>query len=213
MQAYSWRCTIKTKGRKEKTMKREQITEILKTAGLAEDKLKEVSETIFAEYGKDITAEKDKLTAKENELSAANKQIKELNTTIESFGGQTPTELKTQLGNLQKKYDDDIAAEQKKYSDLVKTQSLKEALTGAGVLDTDYLIYKHGGIEKFAFADGKPVGIDETLKPYRESSPSLFKVETKPKEGLRHEGGTQVKEITSDHAEANKALRSFLGKE
>lgn len=194
-------------------MKREQITEILKTAGLAEDKLKEVSETIFAEYGKDITAEKDKLTAKENELSTANKQIKELNTTIEGFGGQTPTELKTQLGNLQKKYDDDIAAEQKKYSDLVKTQSLKEALTGAGVLDTDYLIYKHGGIEKFAFADGKPVGIDETLKPYRESSPSLFKVETKPKEGLRHEGGTQVKEITSDHAEANKALRSFLGKE
>lgn len=194
-------------------MKREQIKEILTKAGLAEDKAKEAIDSIFAEHGKDIDAEKAKATAKENELAAANQQIKDLNATIDSFGGQTPTELKTQLGNLQKKYDEDIAAEQKKYSDLVKTQSLKEALTGAGVTDPDYIIYKHGGVEKFAFADGKPVGIDETLKPYRESSPSLFKVETKPKEGIRHEGGTQVKESTSDHAEANRALRSFLGKE
>lgn len=194
-------------------MKREQIKEILTKAGLAEDKAKETIDSIFAEHGKDIDAEKAKTTAKENELAAANQQIKDLNATIDSFGGQTPTELKTQLGNLQKKYDEDIAAEQKKYSDLVKTQSLKEALTGAGVTDPDYIIYKHGGVEKFAFADGKPVGIDETLKPYRESSPSLFKVETKPKEGIRHEGGTQVKESTSDHAEANRALRSFLGKE
>lgn len=194
-------------------MKREQIKEILTKAGLAEDKAKETIDSIFAEHGKDIDAEKAKTTAKENELAAANQQIKDLNATIDSFGGQPPTELKTQLGNLQKKYDEDIAAEQKKYSDLVKSQSLKEALTGAGVTDPDYIIYKHGGVEKFAFADGKPVGIDETLKPYRESSPSLFKVETKPKEGIRHEGGTQVKEDTNDHAEANRALRSFLGKE
>jgi len=194
-------------------MKREQIKEILTKAGLAEDKAKEVAEAIFADYGAGIEAEKAKTTAKENELAAANQQIKDLNATIDSFGGQTPTELKTQLGNLQKKYDEDIAAEQKKYSDLVKSQSLKEALTGAGVTDPDYIIYKHGGIDKFAFADGKPVGIDETLKPYRESSPSLFKVETKPKEGIRHEGGTQVKEGTSDHAEANNALRSLFGKE
>lgn len=194
-------------------MKREQLKEILTKAGLAEDGLKDVIESIFAEHGKDIEAEKAKTTAKENELSAANQQIKDLNATIDSFGGQTPTELKTQLGNLQKKYDEDIAAEQKKYSDLVKTQSLREALTGAGVTDPDYIIYKQGGLDKFAFADGRPVGIDETLKPYRETSPSLFKVETKSKDGIRHEGGTQVKETTNEHAEANSALRSLFGKE
>lgn len=194
-------------------MKREQIKEILTKAGIAEDKAKEAVDAIFAEHGKDIDAEKAKTTAKENELTTANDQIKQLNATIDSFGGQTPTELKTQLGNLQKKYDEDIAAEQKKYSDLVKSQSLKEALTSAGVTDPDYIIYKHGGVDKFAFADGKPVGIEDTLKPYRESSPSLFKVEQKQKEGIRHEGGKHVTEGASDHAEANSALRSLFGKE
>ena len=194
-------------------MKREQIKEFLTAAGLAEDKAKEVVENIFTEHGKDITAERDKLTAKEHELSAANEQIKNLNATIESFGGQTPTELKTQLGNLQKKYDDDIASEKKRYDDLVKTQSLKEALTSAGVTDPDYIIYKQGGLDKFAFADGKPVGIEETLKPFKESSPSLFKVETSAKQGMRHEGGGQVKETDNNHAEANSALRSLFGKE
>lgn len=194
-------------------MKREQIKEILTKAGIAEDKAKEAVDAIFAEHGKDIDAEKAKTTAKENELTTANDQIKQLNATIDSFGGQTPTELKTKLGNLQRKYDEDIAAEQKKYSDLVKTQSLKEALTGAGVTDPDYIIYKHGGVDKFAFADGKPVGIEDTLKPYRESSPSLFKVEQKQKEGIRHEGGKHVTEGAGDHAEANSALRSLMGKE
>lgn len=190
-------------------MKRETIKELLTKAGIAEDKTKDIVDAIFAENGKDIEAEKAKLTAKENELAAANTQIKTLNDTIAQFGGQTPTELKTQLGNLQKKYDDDIAAEQKKYSDLVKSQSLKEALAAAGVVDADYLIYKHGGIDKFAFADGKPIGIDDTLKPYRESSPTLFKSTETVKTGIRHEGGSKVNE-GGDHQAANDAFRSLF---
>lgn len=189
-------------------MKRETIKELLTNAGIAEDKTKEIIDAIFAENGKDIEAEKAKLTAKENELTAANNQIKTLNDTIQQFGGQTPTELKTQLGNLQKKYDDDIAAEQKKYTDLVKSQSLKEALTAAGVVDADYLIYKHGGIDKFAFSDGKPIGIDDTLKPYKESSPSLFKAAERTKTGMRHDGGTEVQK--QDHQAANDAFRSLF---
>ena len=44
-----------------------------------------------------------------------------------------------------------------------------------GCTDPDYLIYKHGGVEKFTFdAEGKPVGIDEAVKPYKEASPVLF---------------------------------------
>lgn len=35
--------------------------------------------------------------------------------------------------------------------------------------DADYLIYKQGGIDKFTFdKDGKPVGVDDILKPLRE---------------------------------------------
>lgn len=190
-------------------MKREVLKELLTNAGIAEDKLQDLVDAISAKNGEDVAAERAKLTAKENELTAANNQIKTLNDTIAQFGGQTPTELKTQLGNLQKKYDDDIAAEQKKYSDLVKSQSLKEALTAAGVVDTDYLIYKHGGIDNFAFADGKPVGIDDTLKPYRESTPTLFMASEPVRTGIRHEGGSKVNEGGGNQA-ANDAFRSIF---
>ena len=47
--------------------------------------------------------------------------------------------------------------------------ALKEQLAKEGVLDPDYLIYKAGGIEKFTFDDsGKPTGLTEALKPYKE---------------------------------------------
>ena len=50
-----------------------------------------------------------------------------------------------------------------------KTYALKEQLSKAGVTDADYLIYKQGGIDKFTFdKDGKPVGVDDILKPLRE---------------------------------------------
>ena len=50
-----------------------------------------------------------------------------------------------------------------------KTFALKEQLSKAGVTDADYLIYKQGGIDKFTFdKDGKPVGVDDILKPLRE---------------------------------------------
>ena len=39
----------------------------------------------------------------------------------------------------------------------------------ATAVDADYLIYNQGGIDKFTFdKDGKPVGVDDILKPLRE---------------------------------------------
>ena len=38
------------------------------------------------------------------------------------------------------------------------------------------MIYKQGGLDKFTFdRDGRPVGVEEVLKPLKESSPHLFK--------------------------------------
>ena len=62
-----------------------------------------------------------------------------------------------------------------------KSYALKAKLTEAGALDSDYLIYKQGGLDKFNFdKDGNPIGIDDVLKPLRESLPHLFKTENKP---------------------------------
>lgn len=59
-----------------------------------------------------------------------------------------------------------------------KEYALKDKLKDLGVTDTDYLIYKHGGIEKFNFdSDNKPIGIEDTIKPYKESTPHIFKTD------------------------------------
>lgn len=103
-----------------------------------------------------------------------NGKLKEANTTIETLRKNNTdneelqkqvteyksrvTELETAAANTQKEY------------------ALKDRLKEAGVTDVDYIIYKQGGLEKFTFdKDGKPVGIDDVLKPLKESSPHLFK--------------------------------------
>lgn len=66
-------------------------------------------------------------------------------------------------------YETEIAKLKKSVADTEKTYTLKEQLSKQGVLDPDYLIYKQGGLEKFNFdKEGKPIGIEETLKPYKE---------------------------------------------
>lgn len=70
------------------------------------------------------------------------------------------TELEAAAANTQKEY------------------ALKDKLKEAGVVDPDYIIYKQGGLDKFTFdKDGKPVGVDDVVKPLKESSPHLFKAE------------------------------------
>mgnify|MGYP000011290517 FL=1 len=63
-----------------------------------------------------------------------------------------------------------------------KTFALTQALQKAGVLDAEYLIYKAGGIDKFNFdKEGKPIGVDDVLTPYKadETMAHLFKQEPK----------------------------------
>lgn len=73
---------------------------------------------------------------------------------------------------LQKKiteYEGEIETLKTNALNTAKTFALKEQLAKAGVTDADYLIYKQGGIDKFTFdKDGKPVGVDDILKPLRE---------------------------------------------
>lgn len=185
-------------------------TEFLKELGLE----KEVIDKILAENGKDIEAEKAKLTAKEAEISTANQTIKDLQDTVKKYDGKDPVKLQDDLKLLQDKYDTDIANEKAKAEQLQKEYSLKDALKSAGVVDPDYLIYKHGGVDKFTFTtDGKPVDVEKVTETYKETSPAVFTSAT-PKitvsTGMRHTGSG---EGPSKRDEANAALRSAFGKE
>ena len=173
-------------------MKREQIEELLKGAGVAEDKLKSVLDTVMDENGKDIEVEKTKATAKDGELTKANETIRGLQDDIKKFDGVDVEKLKQNAKDWETKYNTDITAEQTKAKNLERAYTLKEALRGAGVTDPDYIIYKHGGVEKFAFNDeGKLIGLDETIKPYKESNPSLFKQEENNGSTFRANSGAE----------------------
>lgn len=108
----------------------------------------------------DFNAKADKLKAAEDTITALKKDAgdnAELQKTIDDYKERVKT-LETEAANTAKSY------------------ALKTELTEAGVLDPDYVIYKQGGLEKFTFdKDGKPLGIDDILKPLKESSAYLFK--------------------------------------
>lgn len=115
-----------------------------------------------------------------------NGKLKEANTTIETLkkDNSDNEELQKQV----KEYKEKVTALETASANTVKEYALKDKLKEAGVVDTDYIIYKQGGLDKFTFdKDGKPVGIDDIVKPLKESSPHLFK--TEPGADYRPAGG------------------------
>lgn len=124
-------------------------------------KLANLSEGQYVDKGKydGTVAEKKNLEGQIKTLNGTIKALKENNTDNEELQ-KTITELQAELKNQQ------IAN-----VNTTKTYALKEQLSKAGVLDPDYLIYKAGGIEKFVFdKENHPVGVEETVKPYREDA-------------------------------------------
>lgn len=109
---------------------------------------------------------KEQYNTKVNELKAANDTLTAL---------KKENEGNDDLQGKVKEYEGKMKALQKQNDDLQKTYRLKEAISSSGCTDADYLIYKHGGIDKFAFdEDGKPTDVENVVKTYKESTPMLF---------------------------------------
>ena len=160
---------------------------------LGEDLYKQVSDTVNAYNGKPENKEKqvkiadlgsgqyvdkgkyDTAVAEKENLAG---QIKTLNTTIGDLKKNNADNetLQNTIADLQTKLKDQQTANDQ----ISKTYALKDSLTKQGVLDPDYLIYKAGGLDKFTFdKEGKPVGVEEAVKPYKEDKTMahLFKQE------------------------------------
>lgn len=105
-----------------------------------------------------------------------NGKLKEANTTIDTLKKSNADngELQMQV----KEYKEKVTILEATAANTRKEYALKDKLKEAGVVDADYIIYKQGGIDKFTFdKEGNPVGIDDVVKPLKESSPHLFKTE------------------------------------
>lgn len=165
--------------------------------------LKEVlGEELFNEFSTAVTTYNKKPENKEKQVKVANLesgqyvdkgkydtaiaekvnlegQIKTLNTTITTLkkDNEGNEALQTTITKLQ----GELKKQQSTNEEITKTYALKEQLSKAGVLDPEYLIYKHGGIEKFTFdKENHPVGVDDVLKSYKEDTAMahLFKKES-----------------------------------
>ena len=146
----------------------EWLKEILEKAVITDGKLdvEAAVKAINAEFPKHAVPKQD-YNDKVKELSTASETIKdlkknnadnaELQQKVKDYEAET-ARLKTEADNTRKEY------------------ALQDQLKEAGVTDADYIIYKQGGLDKFTFdKDGKVIGLDDVLKPMRESSPHLFK--------------------------------------
>lgn len=142
------------------------------------DKLKHIR---YADLSEGEYVSKSKYESVSGEKKNLEEQINTLNATIKTLkkdNGDNEN-LQETIDKLQK----DLTAQKEMQSNLSKTFALKEQLTKNGVLDPDYLIYKAGGIDKFNFdKEGNPVGVDDSIKPYKEdvAMAHLFKVDKKP---------------------------------
>lgn len=151
-------------------MTRKELEEI----GLSKEQI----DSVMKINGTDIENAKSSLKDKEDEISNLTEQLETANNTIVDLKKTNASneELQGKVGE----YEKEVARLKTEAENTAKTYALKEQLTKAGVVDADYLIYKHGGIDKFTFdKENKPVGVEDTIKAYKEDSALsyLFKQE------------------------------------
>lgn len=119
-------------------------------------------------------------------------ELKTANQTINDLKGSN-TENETLQGKI-KDYEKEVTRLKTEAANTAKTYALKAQLAKAGVTDADYLIYKKGGIEKFTFdSDGKPVGLDDALKPFKSDKTYAHLFESAQSYSPKSGGGNTVK--------------------
>lgn len=148
----------------------EWLKAILEKAVIIDGKLdvEATMKSINAEFPKHAVPKQD-YNDKVKELNAANTTIADL-----KKDNENNTELQKKITT----YETEITNLKAAAANTQKEYALRDKLKEAGVTDVDYIIYKQGGLDKFNFdKDGKPIGIDDVLKPIKEASPHLFKAQ------------------------------------
>ncbi len=108
-----------------------------------------------------------------NKAESSKKLVVDIVNMVKQYGGSGDVktikkELEQTIQNLKTESDNKVIKMQREYM-------LREKLKENGVIDSDYLIYKQGGIDKFVFNDkNEPVNIENILSAYRKESPHLF---------------------------------------
>jgi hypothetical protein len=123
---------------------------------------------------KEVNTEFPKHAVPKADFNTLNEQLKTANGTIADLK-KNNTDNETLQVTI-KEHEKTIAGLKTEGEKTRKEYALKDKLREQNVTDPDYLIYKHGGIDKFNYdKDGNPIGLEDTVKPYKESIPQIFK--------------------------------------
>jgi len=137
-------------------------TEDLKAQGFTDEQIK----YIMAENGKDIEAEKAKITAETEKLTKANETIKSLQETVKKFDGVDVEKLKKDLADAETKYNTELSATKLNYA--LEARLAKEGAINSkavkALLDSS----------KISLDGDNLIGIDEQLKVLKENEKWAF---------------------------------------
>lgn len=137
-------------------------TDDLKAQGFTDEQIK----YIMAENGKDIEAEKAKITAETEKLTKANETIKALQDTVKKFDGVDVEQLKKDLADAETKYNTELSATKLNYA--LEARLAKEGAVNSkavkALLDTS----------KISLDGDNLIGIDEQLKALKENEKWAF---------------------------------------
>lgn len=134
---------------------------------------KEVIDSIMKENGNDITVAKADLATVEGDRDDWKTKYDTAEATIATL--KTAEAANETLQATIDAHAATIAKLQGDSDNLKKEFALKQELTALGVKDPDYVIYKQGGVDKFSYdQNGRIVGLEETIKPLKESAAYLF---------------------------------------
>lgn len=129
-----------------------------------EDKSKHIRYADLSEGGYVARAKYDALEKAKEDVEG---QLKTAEGTIREL--KKSNEDNSALQEIIKTHEATIASLKAEADKTNKTYALKDALSKAGAIDPDYLIYRQGGYDKFKFdKEGKPEGLDNLINGFKE---------------------------------------------
>ncbi|MEK4403450.1 phage scaffolding protein [Sporosarcina sp. FSL K6-6792] len=167
--------------------------EFLKGLGLDDAAI----DKVMAEHGKTVESHKLKTSGLETSVSDLQGQLTQRDTDLNDLKkkAEGSEELQTQLTTLQATYDTEKAGFETKLKDTQFNSALKLALTGK-VHDVDYAISLIDKEKIELDADGNVTkGLDEQIKPLRESKSFLFVAEGETAPGIVIQGAKPAEGI------------------
>lgn len=147
---------------------------------------KEAIDKIMAENGNDVNTAKADYDSLKQQLDAANMQIQERDTQLETLKNSTGDmeALKQQIASLQS----DNQATKEKYEaamkDLKMSTAIKLAL-GDSAQDADLVAGLFDKSKPIMSDDGKITGLDEQMKALKKEKAFLFKEEKTPQQQIK----------------------------